>query len=117
MDQKLIDMTKSGGLDPALMMYIGRAHNSIKDTDYTKEEVRDVMQHLYKQVHPLQLHISLGSAPAYTVAVECFKKYRGCICNCKKAESCFRDHSGQLPVRSGFVHAGCWLGLSLLLVM
>ncbi len=56
MDAKLDSMAQSGALDPALLLTIGKAHTSVKDTDYTREEVKDVMAHLYFKVS-LQLHM------------------------------------------------------------
>lgn len=47
MDAKLDSMAQSGALDPALLLTIAKAHSSVKDTDYTREEVKDVMAHLY----------------------------------------------------------------------
>ena len=50
MDAKIDNMAKTGTLDPALLLTIARAHNSIKDTDYTKDEVKEIMAHLYFKV-------------------------------------------------------------------
>lgn len=50
MDAKLDSMAQSGALDPALLLTIAKAHSSVKDTDYTREEVKDVMAHLYFKV-------------------------------------------------------------------
>lgn len=50
MDAKLDQLSASGGLDPALLLTLAKAHTSVKDTDYTKEEVKDVMAHLYFKV-------------------------------------------------------------------
>lgn len=50
MDAKLDQLSASGGLDPALLLTIAKAHTSVKDTDYTREEVKDVMAHLYFKV-------------------------------------------------------------------
>lgn len=50
MDAKLDSMAQSGALDPALLLTIAKAHTSVKDTDYTREEVKDVMAHLYFKV-------------------------------------------------------------------
>jgi len=46
-DRRIDDLAKSGKLDPALMLTMAKAYSSAKDTDYTKEQVRDVMAHLY----------------------------------------------------------------------
>ena len=50
MDSKLDTMAAQGQLDSALMLTLAKAHNSVKDTDYTREEVKDVMAHLYFKV-------------------------------------------------------------------
>jgi hypothetical protein len=54
MDAKLDSMAQSGALDPALLLTIAKAHSSVKDTDYTREEVKDVMAHLYFKVSTAQ---------------------------------------------------------------
>ncbi len=58
MDAKLDSMAQSGALDPALLLTIAKAHSSVKDTDYTREEVKDVMAHLYFKVSTAQ-HLAL----------------------------------------------------------
>lgn len=50
MDAKIDSMAQSGALDPALLLTLAKAHTSVKDTDYTREEVKDVMAHLYFKV-------------------------------------------------------------------
>ena len=50
-DRRIDDLAKSGKLDPALMLTMAKAYSSAKDTDYTKEQVRDVMAHLYFKVN------------------------------------------------------------------
>lgn len=50
MDAKIDNMARSGALDPALLLTLAKAHTSVKDTDYTREEVKDVMAHLYFKV-------------------------------------------------------------------
>lgn len=52
MDAKIDSMARSGALDPALLLTLAKAHTSVKDTDYTREEVKDVMAHLYFKVSP-----------------------------------------------------------------
>ena len=54
MDAKIDTMARSGALDPALLLTLAKAHTSVKDTDYTREEVKDVMAHLYFKVSPAQ---------------------------------------------------------------
>lgn len=52
MDAKIDSMARSGALDPALLLTLAQAHTSVKDTDYTRAEVKDVMAHLYFKVSP-----------------------------------------------------------------
>ena len=59
MDAKIDKMAQSGALDPALLVTLAKAHTSVKDTDYTREEVKDVMAHLYFKVSPAQQPIQL----------------------------------------------------------
>lgn len=60
MDAKIDNMAKSGALDPALLLTLAKAHTSVKDTDYTREEVKDVMAHLYFKVSPAQPPVTTG---------------------------------------------------------
>lgn len=46
-DQKIDELAASGRLDPALLLMMAKAYAGTKDTDITKEEVKDVMAHLY----------------------------------------------------------------------
>ena len=43
-------MVETGAMDPALMLVLAKAHNNVKETDYTSEEVKDVMAHMYYKV-------------------------------------------------------------------
>lgn len=47
---KIDQLAKNGKLDPALMLTMTKAYAAAKDTDYTKEQVKDVMAHLYHKV-------------------------------------------------------------------
>lgn len=49
-DAKIDQLAKNGKLDPALMLTMTKAYAAAKDTDYTKEQVKDVMAHLYHKV-------------------------------------------------------------------
>ena len=49
-DKRIDELASSGKLDPALMLTMAKAYAAAKDTDYTKEEVKDVMAHLYFKV-------------------------------------------------------------------
>ena len=65
MDSKLDQLAAKGQLDSALLLTLAKAHNSIKDTDFTKEEVKEVMAHLYFKVGlVLCLAQSRGVAPS-----------------------------------------------------
>ena len=66
MDAKIEGMAQSGALDPALLLTIAKAHTSIKDTDYTREEVKDVMAHLYFKVCNLWSHPTTIPKPQNT---------------------------------------------------
>ncbi|KAL6781134.1 CGL143 [Auxenochlorella protothecoides x Auxenochlorella symbiontica] len=46
-DAKIDSLAASGRLDPALLLTLGRAYNGVKESEYTREEVKDVMAHLY----------------------------------------------------------------------
>lgn len=46
-EQKLDDLASSGRLDPALLLTMAKAYSGVKETDATKEEVKDIMAHLY----------------------------------------------------------------------
>lgn len=49
-DKRIDELSSSGRLDPALMLTMAKAYSAAKDTDYTREEVKDVMAHLYFKV-------------------------------------------------------------------
>ena len=49
-DAKIEQLSKDGKLDPAMMLTMTKAYAAAKDTDYTKEQVKDVMAHLYHKV-------------------------------------------------------------------
>ena len=46
-EAKLDDLAASGKLDPALLLTMAKAYSGVKETDITKEEVKDIMAHLY----------------------------------------------------------------------
>lgn len=54
-DARIDQLAKTGKLDPAMMLTMTKAYAAAKDTDYTKEQVKDVMAHLYHKV-PVILH-------------------------------------------------------------
>lgn len=47
MEAKLDTLAASGKLDPALLLTMAKAYSGVKETDITKEEVKDIMAHLY----------------------------------------------------------------------
>lgn len=46
-EAKLDELASSGRLDPALLLTMAKAYAGVKETDATKEEVKDIMAHLY----------------------------------------------------------------------
>jgi len=46
-DKMIDELAASGGLNPALMLTAAKAYNSVKESPYVEEEVKDVMAHLY----------------------------------------------------------------------
>ncbi|PSC75274.1 cytochrome P450 [Micractinium conductrix] len=46
-DKKIDELAASGKLDPALLLMMAKAYAGSKETDITREEVKDVMAHLY----------------------------------------------------------------------
>ncbi|KAL4430000.1 hypothetical protein ABPG77_004370 [Micractinium sp. CCAP 211/92] len=46
-DRKIDEMAASGRLDPALLLMMAKAYAGSKETDITREEVKDIMAHLY----------------------------------------------------------------------
>lgn len=49
-DRRIDRLAATGKLDPALMLTLAKAYAKAKETDVTKEEVKDIMVHLYMQV-------------------------------------------------------------------
>ena len=49
-DRRIDNLAATGRLDPALMLTLAKAYAKAKETDVTKEEVKDIMVHLYMQV-------------------------------------------------------------------
>ena len=49
-DKRIDELATSGRFTPALMLTMAKAYSAAKDTDYTREEVKDVMAHLYFKV-------------------------------------------------------------------
>jgi hypothetical protein len=46
-EAKLDELAATGKLDPALLLTMAKAYSGVKETDITKEEVKDIMAHLY----------------------------------------------------------------------
>ena len=56
-DRKIDGLAAEGRVTPALLLTMAKAYSSVKETDMTKEEVKDIMAHLYfkvKAAFPLQ---------------------------------------------------------------
>ena len=49
-DATIDKLASDGRLNPALLLTMAKAYSAAKETDYTKEEVKDVMAHLYFKV-------------------------------------------------------------------
>jgi hypothetical protein len=49
-DNKIDDLAATGKLNPALLLTMAKAYAAAKETDMTKEEVKDIMAHLYFKV-------------------------------------------------------------------
>ena len=51
-DRKIDGLANSGQLNPALLLTMAKAYSAAKDTDITKEEVKEIMGHLYFKARP-----------------------------------------------------------------
>ena len=51
-DRKIDGLAAEGRVTPALLLTMAKAYSSVKETDMTKEEVKDIMAHLYFKVTP-----------------------------------------------------------------
>ena len=49
-DKKIDELAAGGKLSPALLLTMAKAYAGVKETDLTKEEVKDIMAHLYFKV-------------------------------------------------------------------
>lgn len=49
-DRKIDELAAGGMLSPALLLTMAKAYAGVKETDLTKEEVKDIMAHLYFKV-------------------------------------------------------------------
>jgi hypothetical protein len=45
--KQIDDMAAQGTLDPAFLLTMAKAYSGVKDSQYTKDEVKEVMYHLY----------------------------------------------------------------------
>ena len=66
-DRKIDGLADSGQLNPALLLTMAKAYSAAKDTNITKEEVKEIMGHLYFKARPechtaTRMHDS-GSVP------------------------------------------------------
>ena len=64
-DRKIDGLADSGQLNPALLLTMAKAYSAAKDTNITKEEVKEIMGHLYFKVLSLSrpLHTHMTSLP------------------------------------------------------
>ena len=51
-DRKIDGLADSGQLNPALLLTMAKAYSAAKDTDMPKEEVKEIMGHLYFKASP-----------------------------------------------------------------
>lgn len=58
-DQKIDSLASAGKLNPAMLLTMAKAYAAAKETDKTKEEVKDIMAHLYFKVKPPQHNASV----------------------------------------------------------
>jgi hypothetical protein len=50
---KRIDMlADKGQVDPAFLLTMAKAYSGVKETDFAKDEVKDIMYYLYMKVPP-----------------------------------------------------------------
>ena len=51
-DRKIDGLAESRQLNPALLLTMAKAYSAAKDTNMTKEEVKEIMGHLYFKASP-----------------------------------------------------------------
>ena len=61
-DRKIDELAADGRLSPALLLTMAKAYAGVKDTDMTKEEVKDIMAHLYFKARQLLAMSSSSSS-------------------------------------------------------
>jgi hypothetical protein len=111
-EKKIDEMASAGKLDPAFLLTMARAYSGVKETDYTRDEVKDVMYHLYmkakeavardapKEVRVLKHLLSIED-PAYRLEEleKAFQPVR-----CPRKISCNRLSQTRLPANVDFVN-------------
>ena len=63
-DRKIDELAAAGRVTPALLLTMAKAYAGVRETDMTKEEVKDIMAHLYFKVgcmHTRSLTLRLAS--------------------------------------------------------
>ena len=56
---KRIDMLAAKGeVDPAFLLTMAKAYSGVKETDFAKDEVKDIMYYLYMKVRASRLRLS-----------------------------------------------------------
>lgn len=46
-EKQIDEMAKEGKIDPAFLYTMARAYSGVKETDYTRDDVKETMAHLY----------------------------------------------------------------------
>ena len=90
-DRKIDGLAGSGQLNPALLLTMAKAYSAAKDTNITKEEVKEIMGHLYFKV--------ISASTTWPQRLACIA--RGSVC--MHAADC-RDPAAVLTCWSG---VGC----------
>ena len=44
-------LADKGQVDPAFLLTMAKAYSGVKETDFAKDEVKDIMYYLYMKVH------------------------------------------------------------------
>ena len=68
-DRKIDGLADSGQLNPALLLTMAKAYSAAKDTDMTKEEVKEIMGHLYFKASPSAIWHGVSTRRAVTAPV------------------------------------------------
>ena len=58
-DRRIDDLASSGQLSPALLLTMAKAYAGARDSSMTREEVKDIMAHLYFKARNNQTPVSV----------------------------------------------------------